>query len=212
MPLRLNALLCRSYTCPCQCSATPLVCYSMPKHYVPSLCPSSAYLRLALAPFFFSMPSLCISPHCPHISALPSHPIALPKPCSAQPRQHVARTLHRYSMPLLRYARLDLSVQCLSDTILVIATASHFISMPLLCLSSPCPCCASLCHLDTQQSHCRTSLINTLTNRFIAFAIRCHASTAQFRNINQALPTQTHPCHCFATGLIRYSVRSRANP
>ena len=49
MPLRLNALLCRSYTCPCQCSATPLVCYSMPKPSIPLLCPSSAYQRLACA-------------------------------------------------------------------------------------------------------------------------------------------------------------------
>ena len=61
MPLRLNALLCRSYTCPCQCSATPLVCYSMPllrnslhyysmpKHSIPLLCPNMTSLRLALA-------------------------------------------------------------------------------------------------------------------------------------------------------------------
>jgi len=104
-----KSLLCRSYTCPCQCSATPLVCYSMPKHSIPLLCPNMATLRLALA----------------------SH-------CSA-------RTLHRYSMPLLRYARLDLSVQCLSDTILIIATTKRYLSTPLLslssqCLRSSCPC------------------------------------------------------------------------
>ena len=88
MPLRLNALL-------CQCSATPLVCYSMPKPSAPLLCLSMATLRLALAPFFFAMPLL----YC--------------------------------SMPLLRYARLDLSVQCLSDTILVISFARRFVSLPL---------------------------------------------------------------------------------
>lgn len=73
IPLRLNALL-------CQCSATPLVCYSIPKPSAPLLCPSMASLRLALAPFFFAMPLL----YC--------------------------------STPLLRYARLDLSVQCLGDS------------------------------------------------------------------------------------------------
>ena len=103
MPLRLNALLCRSYTCPCQCSATPLVCYSMPKQSAPLLCPSMATLRFAPAPFFFAT-------------------------------------------PLLRYARLDLSVQCLSDTILVIATTKRYLSTPLLSLSSQCPRFARLCH------------------------------------------------------------------
>ena len=79
MPLRLNALL-------CQCSATPLVYYSVPKPSAPLLCPSSAYLRLALAPFFFSMPLLCISSHCPHIPLLCqnhaplSHGNTLPRP------------------------------------------------------------------------------------------------------------------------------------
>ena len=105
----------------------------------------------------FALPKLRSSPPCPcsvlllnafalHIFALPSHPIALPKPCSAQPRQHVARTLHRYSMPLLRYARLGLSVQCLSDTILVIATTKRCLSTPLLSLSSQCLRLAYLCH------------------------------------------------------------------
>ena len=61
MPLRLNALLCRSYTCPCQCSATPLVCYSMPKPSAPLLCRSTVTRRPALAPHFFSLPSLCIA-------------------------------------------------------------------------------------------------------------------------------------------------------
>ena len=78
MPKRIvsvpyRSYLCRSYTCPCQCSVTPLVYYSMPKPSAPLLCPSVAYLRFALAPFFFAL-------------------------------------------PLLRYARLDLSVQCLGDS------------------------------------------------------------------------------------------------
>ena len=74
-----------------------------------------------------------------YANALPLHCIASQNRCSAQPRQHVARALHRYSMPLLRYARLDLSVQRLSDTILVIATAKRYLSTPLqnyLCLAS----------------------------------------------------------------------------
>ena len=54
MPLRLNALLCRSYTCPCQCSATPRPRYSSPK-------PSSAHLRLAHALLVISVPSPCLS-------------------------------------------------------------------------------------------------------------------------------------------------------
>ena len=77
MPLRLNALLCRSYICPCQCSATPLVCYSMPKHYIPLLCRSTAHLRSALAPRFFSLPALeraiqcpCFEAHCQGLSSL----------------------------------------------------------------------------------------------------------------------------------------------
>ena len=61
IPLRLNALLCRSYTCPCQCSATPLVYYSMPLLRYARLglsvqclgdsspCLYSAYLRSAFA-------------------------------------------------------------------------------------------------------------------------------------------------------------------
>ena len=108
MPLRLNALLYQCYTCPCQCSAIPQPCcsvpllrhslhyYSMPKPSAPLLCPCSAYLRFALA----------------------SH-------CSAKTMLRSARALHRYSMPLLHYARLDLSVQCLGD-------------------SSPCLCSAYL--------------------------------------------------------------------
>jgi len=49
-------------------------------------------------------------------------------------------------MPLLRYARLDLSVQRLSDTILVIATTKRYLSTPLLSLSSQCHRFARLCH------------------------------------------------------------------
>lgn len=137
MPLRLNALLCRSYTCPCQCSATPQLCYSVP------------LLR---------------------------------------------HSLHYYSMPLLRYARLDLSVQCLSDTILIIASAQLIFSVPSPCLSMPmlvlaiqclrralpCPCAANPCfavsvqrHLDTQLSHCRTSLINASAHPRLAYPCLC---------------------------------------
>ena len=71
VPLRLNALLCRSYTCPCQCSATPLVYYSMPSlhnslHYysmpkpsAPLLCPNLALSCPAQAPLVSAEPCPC---------------------------------------------------------------------------------------------------------------------------------------------------------
>jgi len=101
MPLRLNALLCRSYTCPCQCSATPLVCYSMPKPSAPLLCHSVACLRNAFAS---------------HISALPSLHIAQPNPCSAQPGPFIAIQCPYFAMPVLtsRYS----------------ASAIRFLSLP----------------------------------------------------------------------------------
>jgi len=62
----------------------------------------------------------------------------------------LATALPYFSMPLLRYARLGLSVQCLSDTILIIATARRYPSTPLqnylcfatakLIFSVPSPC------------------------------------------------------------------------
>ena len=157
LPLRLNALLCRSYTCPCQCSATPLVCYSMPKHYVPSPCPSSAYLRLALAPFFFSMPSLERAIQCPCFAA--------------HCRGH--STLFDPLAPLIRALPLPLkSTPLRSVTLLCLLTAVH----------------------DPR-----------ISCQFNATALHRHG-------INQALPTQKHLCRNCATGLIRYSVRSRANP
>ena len=127
MPLRLNALLCRSYTCPCQCSATPLVCYSMPKHYVPSLCPSSAYLRLALAPFFFSMPLLCISLHCPHIPLLCqnhaplSHGNTLPGP-------FIAIQCPYFAMPVL-------TSRCSASAIRFLSLPQRNVAYPRLCLA-----------------------------------------------------------------------------
>ena len=83
---RLDALLCRSYTCPCQCSATPLVCYSMPKPSAPLLCHSVACLRNAFAS---------------HISALPSLHIAQPNPCSAQPGPFIAIQCLYFTIPVL---------------------------------------------------------------------------------------------------------------
>lgn len=85
MPLRLNALLCRGYTCPCQCSATPLVCYSMPKHCITIQCRNQALPISAL-------PMLCSSYPCHRLNVL----------YSAHALKLTARALHHYSMPLRR--------------------------------------------------------------------------------------------------------------
>ena len=156
MPLRLNALLCRSYTCPCQCSATPLVCYSMPK-------PSSAHLRLALAPFFFSMPSLCISSHCPHIPLLCqnhapfSHGNTLPGP-------FIAIQCPYFAMPVL-------TSRCSASATRHLAFAQLIFAVP--CSSNQYPCAANPCFAISIPNKAITNLYgtlqsNALTIRFIA--------------------------------------------
>ena len=64
-----------------------------------------------------------------------------------------------FSMPLLYYARLDLSVQCLSDTILVIATTKRYLSTPLLSLSSQCLRFSHQCHRRSLPFNALASLI-----------------------------------------------------
>ena len=89
------------------------------------------------------------------------------------PRHALPTRLSASAMPLLRYARLGLSVQRLSDTVLIIATAKLVLTMPLqnylyfasaqlifsvpwLCLTLPtlvlaiqCPCAANPCFACT---------------------------------------------------------------
>ena len=164
MPLRLNALLCRSYTCRCQCSAAALVCYSMPKPSIPLLCPSSAYLRLAHALRFFSLPSQLSSTLrlCP---SMPKPFIAILFPCTADLCPAKPLQFNTLPPPLK-------STPLRNVTLLCLLAAVHGLRMS-------CPLKATALHRH---------------------------------RINQALPTQKHPCHCSATGPDRYSVRSRANP
>jgi len=140
--LRLDALLCRSYTCPCQCSATPLICYSMPKPSAPLLCPNMATLRLALAPRFFSlparlfsMPRLCPSMPGPFIAiqclyfAMP----VLSSRCSASATRHLASAQLIFAVPLLRFSSQchRLNVLYSAHALKLTATAIHRYSVPL---------------------------------------------------------------------------------
>ena len=109
------SLLCLRASLPKLCIALPMPCASVQCQYPAMLCLSFTYLRIATALHRYSMPL--------------RYP---PMLCLALP-------MLVQSMPLLRYSRLDLSVQCLSDTILVIATAPLFLSLPLLCLTLPSP-------------------------------------------------------------------------
>ena len=101
---------------------------------MPMLCHSTDLLFNAETQHSLALPKLCLSPPCPCSALLLTASTAL---FNTSPVPIHARTLHRYSMPLLRYARLDLSVQCLSDTILVIAIAQPIPSMPLLFCTLP---------------------------------------------------------------------------
>ena len=103
MPLRLNALLCRGYTCPCQCSATPLVCYSMPKRCISLHSPRFTLLSQNHAPLshgntlpgpfiairclYFTMPVLTsrCSASAIRFLSLPLRDASSPCPCTANP-------------------------------------------------------------------------------------------------------------------------------
>ena len=147
-----------------QHNATASQCLAMPKLYmsVPMLCHSIALLFNAETKRTLTLPKPCAVLPCPSPACLrrtlpllrsssQCHRLAvlchrLNVLYSAHALKLTARTLHRYSMPLLRYARLDLSVQCLGDMILVIAFARRFVSLPLLSLSSQCHRFARPCH------------------------------------------------------------------
>ena len=202
MPLRLNALLCRSYTCPCQCSATPRPCYSipllrhslhyysMPKPSAPLLCPCSAFPALPL--LRSSSQCLDFAYPCHRCSSLF---ITDHRPCTTSPC--FATSSQCRNMALLNQ---NCSLQCLC-----LCNASRLHAFAKLCLSTAIRFLAPA-HLDLALPYLLTAVHDlSMSCPFSATALHRHS-------INQALPTQKHLCHCSATGPDRYTVRSRANP
>lgn len=193
MPLRLNALLCRSYTCPCQCSATPLLYYSvpllrhslhyysMPKHSIPLLCPSSAYLRLALAPRFFSLPSLCISPHYPRSTLLSqnhaplSHGNTLPGP-------FIAIQCLYFTMPVLTSRCSASATRHLASTQLIFTVPSPCRTLPSLERAIQCPCFEAHCHGCSTLFDALAPLIPASPLLVNAFALLYLATASQFNS------------------------------
>lgn len=119
LPLRDPAIQCLSAACPCPAQA--LLISALPLLRSSSQCHRWSLLFNAFTKHILALPMLCSSYPCQCSAMLYHSPSVLV----------IAMTLHHFSMPLLRYARLDLSVQCLSDTILVIAFARRFASLPL---------------------------------------------------------------------------------
>ena len=174
IPLRLNSLLCRSYTRPCQCSATPLVCYSMPKPSAPLLCPNIATLRLAFAPRFFSLPAQLFS---------------MPRLCPSMPGPFIAIQCLCFAMPVLtsRYS----------------ASAIRFLSLPLRDASSPCLYSAYLRSALTPQIPASPFLITTFHCRNVALlnrncSLQCLCSTLYYLYPSNQLRFVALPCFAFS--------------
>lgn len=145
-----------------QHNATAPQCLAMPKLYmsVPMLCHSTALLFSAVAPPFIT---LLFNAETQHSLALLKLSLSPPCPCSALLLNALAP--HCPATAMLRSA----------FTLLIYANAGPCYSMPL-----PCPCTANPCfavsvqrHLDTQLSHCRTSLINASAHPRLAYPCLC---------------------------------------
>ena len=153
MRIRANHCRCRATQCPStasQCLAIPMLCHSTAS-LLNTVAPLSHGNTLpgpfiAIQCLYFAMPVLTsrYSASAIRFLSLPQRNVTYPRQrwsllYTAHALKLTAVAFHRYSMPLLRYARLDLSVQRLSDTILVIATAKRYLSTPLqnyLCFTS----------------------------------------------------------------------------
>ena len=183
---RTLALPKRGQSLPCPCSALLLTAFALRRSAVRCQDPSS---------LFNALTSLC-----------PSWPLG------AVPRRLV--TLPLLSLPS---QCLHLSCPCLRS------------SNQRPCTANPCFTASVQCHLDTQQSLCQTVYalplpLNSIPLRSVTLlcllaavhdpriSFPFNATALHRHSINQALPTQKHPCHCSATDPDRYIYRSRANP